>query len=96
MPDESFPIRRKIDVERGNDRRQYAADVLTRLRNVGFWHCCICSGSHTGCNSLARECCSHAPMGRSCCVELYVIDGAQRCGYGVAQAARLRLQRFAS
>jgi hypothetical protein len=38
MTDESFPVRRKIGLERGYDGRQYAADALSRGHGLALRH----------------------------------------------------------
>jgi hypothetical protein len=55
MPDEPFPVRRKIDLEWRDDWREHAADAFAWRQNLGIRHGCICSGRRTGCNCLADD-----------------------------------------
>ena len=69
MPDESFAIRRKIGLERRYNRRQYAADALSRRRTLGFRHRYDCSGSRAGCGN--KICGRHARLYRT--IMLYMV-----------------------
>jgi hypothetical protein len=41
MPDEPILVRRKIGLERRDDRREHTTDALAWRQNFGIWHGCI-------------------------------------------------------
>jgi hypothetical protein len=54
MPDEPIPVRRKIGLERCDDRGEHTTDALAWRQNLGLWHDCICSGK-PACSRMLSE-----------------------------------------